>query len=461
VQAREMSGATGIAVYLVKNLDALPRETINYWAGINFKTLLLSKCFLSKEIEKCISASLYEHQTNFSQYRKLVLVTDIKSREYFNILANLNISKKLSLVIAFRPGKDTLSESKFKNLSVPLVVLVGTTDKRDIILDSMSTASSLRAQGRMVWSTWLTPYPEGSNGKITITSPQVVVLTSNALGINKNNHYHEFLSAERMWQYPSLSNQEYFTHVEYNSTRPVNSELINVLAGFYFQSSHYLNQLPLQSYAAFDVLGYLKHSSTKNSNKYLVFKNRKGRYFVIDLEIYGKFKPIIVIGLDHIKNLYTLTKFYRTKRSYSWLDDIEPRPLFVESLGPFLFFEKPLPNHLKLPLWQYGQILLDTIELKNNNPLKKFDNLQLELKDTINNNCVSCHKIFGTGGRAHHIDAFTGEELPGFGLALELYDRNVMKRFLFNQNEVAGEIGVIPNPVSNGVAVEMLDYLYQ
>ncbi len=82
---------------------------------------------------------------------------------------------------------------------------------------------------------------------------------------------------------------------------------------------------------------------------YLTFKNKKGRYFVIDLSVYAKYKPAIVVGLDHVSNLYSLTRFYRTKKSYSWVPEDAPRHQFVESLGPFLFFEKPLPANLKLP----------------------------------------------------------------------------------------------------------------
>ena len=457
VSAKEIGVVNGVAVYLVKDLHSLPRETIKYWGKIKFKTLVLPNCISEAEIEKCIDIM---QLSKAKENQKLVLITNYNSRELYGLLDNKIVKTKLSLAVLLRPGDIDLHTSNLKELSVPLMILVGTTDKRDIILESLLTASSLRDQGSKVWSTWLTPYPPSSNGNITIVSPQLVVLVSNILGIYKKNNYHEFLSAERKWQHTNISNQEYFTNDAHNIVRPVNNELIKLLVEFYSNSPHFLHQIPLKTYTAFDVLSYLNHDPEKDKDKYLVFKNKKGRNFVIDLETYSEFKPVIVTGLDQVKNMYTFSKFYRTNKSYSWIDEEKSRSLFVESLGPFLFFEKTLPENLKLPLWQYGQILFDTIELRDNNPFKKFENLQTDLKDIITTNCVSCHKVFGIGGRMHHIGALSEKELPGFGLALESYDRSVMERFLFHQKEVAAEIGVIPNPVSHSVAEKILDYLY-
>ena len=457
VCAKGISNVKGVAVYLVKDLHGLPRETIKYWERIKFKTLVLPKCISETEIEKCIDIM---QLSKAKENQKLVLITNYNSKELYGLLDNKIVKTKLSLTVLLRPGDIDLHVSNLTELSSPLVILVGITDERSSILESLLTAYTLRDQGKLVWSTWLTPYPANSSGSITITTPQLVILASNILEIYKKNNYHEFLSAERKWQHTNVSNEEYFISNAHIIARPVSDELIKLLVEFYSDSPHFLHQVPLKTYTAFDVLSYLKHDPEKDKDKYLVFKNKKGRNFVIDLEAYSEFKPVIVIGLDHVKNMYSFSKFYRTNKSYSWIDEEKARSLFVESLGPFLFFEKTLPESLKLPLWQYGQILFDTIELRDNNPLKKFDNLQTDLKDIITTNCVSCHKVYGVGGRMHHIGALSEKELPGFGLELESYDRSVMERFLFHQKEVAAEIGVVPNPVSHSVAEKMLDYLY-
>ena len=189
VCAKEVSNAKGIAVYLVKDLDSLPRETIKYWGRIKFKTLLLPECIAEIEIDKCIGAL---QLGKIKENQKLVLITNYKSKELFELFADINVNNKLSLVVLFRPGKIDLHESNLKDLSVPLVILVGTTDKRSTILDSLLTAFALKDQGGKVWSTWLTPYPANSSGNIAITTPQLVVLSSNILGLYKRNNYHEF-----------------------------------------------------------------------------------------------------------------------------------------------------------------------------------------------------------------------------------------------------------------------------
>ena len=178
--AKEISNVKGVAVYLVKDLHSLPRETIKYWERIKFKTLLLPKCISEVEIEKCIDLmQLSKDKKN----QKLVLISNYKPKELYGLLDDRTLKEKLSLAVLLRPGKIELHESNLKELSVPIVILVGTTDKRNTILESLFTASMLRDQGSKVWSTWLTPYPANSSGNITITSPQLVVSSSNILGI--------------------------------------------------------------------------------------------------------------------------------------------------------------------------------------------------------------------------------------------------------------------------------------
>jgi len=365
------------------------------------------------------------------------------------------------LLISFRPGELDVKKLDVHNLHPPLVILVGTTDDREVIIDSNITAFKLREKGISVWSTWLTPYPSNTNDNISISSPQLSIISSNFLGIGLDNKYQQFLSAERMWQNPPITNEEFYSNLNHIYKMPISEGVQNVLMNFFSQTPYYLNQFPLESYSAFDVLRFLNYEHSNDSNMYLTFKNKKGRYFVIDLSIYGKYKPTIIVGLDHVSNLYSLTRFYRTKKSYTWVAEDTPRHQFVESLGPFLFFEKPIPANLKLPLWQYGQIMFETIEITKNNPLNSFDDLESDLSNVLVDNCISCHKVFGIGGRAHHINALTGESAPGLGIPLESYEINVMKNFLYNQDAVAAEIGVIPNPVSGSVAKKMLDYLYK
>jgi len=451
-----------VAIYLAKDLDMLSKETNRYWENIKFKTESLSDCLLnSGNISICVENGLRKVVERLGPQDNIILITDLKSEELLGIFDNKNISEQLSLLISFRPGELDVKKLDVHNLHLPLVILVGTTDDREVILSSNRTAFRLREKGLSVWSTWLTPYPRNANGNISISSPQLAVISTNILGMGLDNKYQQFLSAERIWQNPPITNEEFYSNSDHIYKMPINEGVQSVLINFFSQTPYYLNQFPLESYSAFDVLNFLNYEHSNDSNMYLTFKNKKGRLFVIDLSIYGKYKPTIVVGLDHVSNLYSLTRFYRTKKSYSWVAEDAPRHQFVESLGPFLFFEKPLPANLKLPLWQYGQIMFETIEIIKNNPLDSFDGLESELSNVLVDNCVSCHEVFGIGGRAHHINALTGETAPGFGLPLESYENNVMSNFLYNQDTVAAEIGVTPNPISVSIAKKILDYLYK
>ena len=165
--------------------------------------------------------------------------------------------------------------------------------------------------------------------------------------------------------------------------------------------------------------------------------------------------------LTSIKNLHKIAKFYRTNKSYSWKDEIATRPLFVDTLGPFLYFEKEVPEELKLPLWQYGQIKFNKIELHKKSHVERLQTPSTGLNTLIHNNCISCHKISGIGGNAHHINAINLTKEPGYALPLGDYTKTVMHTFLYDQTKVALEIGVHPNPVHEVTAKELLDYLYK
>jgi hypothetical protein len=173
-----------------------------------------------------------------------------------------------------------------------------------------------------------------------------------------------------------------------------------------------------------------------------------------------KYKPVIVIAIDDHKNLHKIAKFYRTNKSYSWKDEKAKRPLFVDTLGPFLYFEKEVPEELQLPLWQYGQIKFDKLELYKKSYVDSLKIPTVRLNSLIRDNCISCHKISGLGGNAHHINAINLTKEPGYALPLGDYTKTVKQTFLFDQTRVALEIGVNPNPVHEDTAQELLDYLY-
>ena len=70
--------------------------------------------------------------------------------------------------------------------------------------------------------------------------------------------------------------------------------------------------------------------------------------------------------------------------------------------------------------------------------------------------CLQCHTLRGNGGRAHHLRAADGLVAEAHGLAFEEYPRDVLRRFLFEQDAVAKSFGVGPLHVSELVANQLL-----
>ena len=58
--------------------------------------------------------------------------------------------------------------------------------------------------------------------------------------------------------------------------------------------------------------------------------------------------------------------------------------------------------------------------------------------------CVSCHTFHGVGGRTGHLRARDAVRVGGFGLALEEYPPEAWRRYVFEQLDVAAEIGATP-----------------
>ena len=123
------------------------------------------------------------------------------------------------------------------------------------------------------------------------------------LGMLKNK-YQEFLTAERIWQNPSMfSDEKYFSEQKYILSNQVDERFINILKNFYSETPYQLHEYDLKTYSYFDVLSYFNDRQEMDGNNYLKLGNRKGRVFEIDLAIYAKYKPIIVIAIDEHKKL--------------------------------------------------------------------------------------------------------------------------------------------------------------
>jgi hypothetical protein len=99
-----------------------------------------------------------------------------------------------------------------------------------------------------------------------------------------------------------------------------------------------------------------------------------------------------------------------------------------------------------------------SFHLVDEDPLAVARNVPKPLATALTNDqgCLQCHALHGNGGRAHHLRAADGQIAEAHGLPLDEYPRDVLHRFLFEQDAVAKSFGVGPLHVSETVANQLL-----
>ncbi len=162
-------------------------------------------------------------------------------------------------------------------------------------------------------------------------------------------------------------------------------------------------------------------------------------------------------------DLVRLFVTYNVHRTYSWKPETEVRPLLVRSIGAFLF----LPSDADGGAGADGTLHVVTgadfaltpssLKLVPEDPLASARRTPHAVAAALTNEqgCLQCHALRGSGARAHHVRAADGKPSEGFGLALENYPTEVMRRFLFAQEEVAKSFGVGPLKLSDATAKQL------
>jgi hypothetical protein len=133
--------------------------------------------------------------------------------------------------------------------------------------------------------------------------------------------------------------------------------------------------------------------------------------------------------------------------------------MMIRPLGAFLHFRTPPPADIRNRT--YAAFGLDEMSFHwvENDPLSPLRSLTGGLREALigEQGCLKCHEFRGVGARAHHTRALDGKPWGAFGLALEEYPGDVLRRFLFEQEKVADIFGVVPLRVEKDAAGELLD----
>jgi hypothetical protein len=224
-------------------------------------------------------------------------------------------------------------------------------------------------------------------------------------------------------------------------TAGVRAELERVFAG----TMHDLDPWPARTYAAIDLDGYV------GEGKWVVVTNARGEQLVFSRDEIRRKKTEIVIGLDDETNLFRLLVTYRVLDSYSWKPYGGPPPLLARPVGAFLYAPA-----LDVRTMASFALTPSSFRATNVDPLASARDLPADLIT-----CLECHSLAGAGARARHLRASDGKLDGAFALALEEYPREVLRRFLFEQDEVAKRFGVEPIRVEGGAARQLLARVVQ
>jgi len=205
-------------------------------------------------------------------------------------------------------------------------------------------------------------------------------------------------------------------------------------------------RLRFARYRAIDLLDLLEAMGPADAGRgdFLVLTNARGEKAFFPMSRMRELRPRVVIGVDGERNLFRATDLYHTRRRYSWVDVHATRVDMARPLGAFLYFPDAEPKHSEsLPLFGRYALTTDSFALVEEDPRAVLDDLPAAPRRTVveDRQCISCHRLRDVGGRAFHIRARDAKAVGGHALPLERYPAVVWKRFVFEQEAVAAEVG--------------------
>jgi acetyl esterase/lipase len=259
----------------------------------------------------------------------------------------------------------------------------------------------------------------------------------------------DIFATRRFWRAPSFSTAGFWEDAAHVETHPADARFLDTL-NLLFARPGAPHPLRPARYHALDLLGWVERH-VPGSGDFLTLENARGERLVWRRSLLRAHPPQLVIGLDEQRELFLLTTWYHTLRRYSWRDAEPERWVLARPLGAFVHFPEPPPAGLEPGV--IGRFALEPagISVSDADPLAPVSGLPPAERALVTDElrCVSCHGLRGTGARAGHLRAKDGALVPGFALPLEEYPPEVWRRYCFEQEALAAEIGATPVPLGD------------
>jgi len=254
----------------------------------------------------------------------------------------------------------------------------------------------------------------------------------------------DVIGTRRFWRDPTLSTAGFWeSGVEV--TRYESDERLLHTANLLFAKPGRPRPLQPRHYHAIDLLAFVERRAREigTEGDYLTLTNVRGEQVVWRISELRPFAPVIVVGLDDERELFRLTDVYHTLRRYTWKDP-DPVPwVLARPLGAFVYFREAPPPSLDPNLFGRFGLLPGSFARTRDDPLAPLRSLPEPVRSMVTEEfrCVSCHQLRGVGPSAGHLRATDATRVGGFALALEAYPPEVWRRYCFEQEAVAAEIG--------------------
>jgi hypothetical protein len=262
-----------------------------------------------------------------------------------------------------------------------------------------------------------------------------------------------------------LTTEPFWADEKLITRRPTDAHLRAAVRNVFGEMIKDLEPWPASTYDAIDLGAWLRAHPELGTGELVEVTNARGEKIVLTRSEIDREKPVIVVGIDDERNLFRLFVTYNVHRAYSWKPETEPRPLLVRNIGAFLFVPEAhrragaaMPSSIELPTLAEFALTTASFRVVAKDPLAVARAVPKPLAAVLTNEqgCLQCHTLRGDGARAHHLRAADGKVAEAHGLPLEEYPRDVLTRFLFDQDAVAKSFGVGPLRVDETAAKQLV-----
>lgn len=270
-----------------------------------------------------------------------------------------------------------------------------------------------------------------------------------------------------------LSSEPFWADEKAITRRPTDARFRAAIRNVFGEMIKDLDPWAAATYDAIDLDAWLRAHPELGTGDFVEVTNARGEKIVLTRREIAREKPVLVVGIDDERNLFRLFVTYNVHRAYSWKPETEPRPLLVRNIGAFLFVpaephangargatqaSPTPPSSLELPTLAEFALTTTSFRVVAKDPLAVARAVPKPLATALTNEqgCLQCHMLRGDGARAHHLRAADGKVAEAHGLPLEDYPRDVLSRFLFDQEAVAKSFGVGPLRVDATAAKQLM-----